>query len=124
MPETKQNHLQTEPTLSPEPTICWDDHFFGAVTVGERGQVVIPAAARKRFHIEPGDKLLMMGDPHKRSLMLFKLDTLREFMTMFQESIAQMELGVSAVSEDAIDEPLMAQQDSENTPSQSTQEEK
>jgi N-dimethylarginine dimethylaminohydrolase len=21
----------------------WDDHFFGAVTVGERGQVVIPA---------------------------------------------------------------------------------
>jgi AbrB family looped-hinge helix DNA binding protein len=44
-------------------SFSWDDHFFGAVTVGERGQVVIPAEARKRFDIAPGDKLLIMGDP-------------------------------------------------------------
>lgn len=73
----------------------WDDNFFGAVTVGERGQVVIPAAARKRFRIEPGDKLLIMGDPGKRGLMLCKLDTMREFMNMFQETLARVERDVA-----------------------------
>ena len=73
----------------------WDDHFFGAVTVGERGQVVIPAEARKRFNIAPGDKLLIMGDPGRRSLMLCKMDTLREFMTVFQEGLARVESDLS-----------------------------
>ncbi len=75
----------------------WDDHFFGAVTVGERGQVVIPAAARKRFNIEPGDKLLIMGDPGKRSIMLCKMDELREFMTVFQEGLARVEQEMQTV---------------------------
>ncbi len=76
----------------------WDDNFFGAVTVGERGQVVIPAAARKRFRIESGDKLLIMGDPGKRGLMLCKLDTMREFMNMFQETLARVEQDVAEAS--------------------------
>lgn len=74
-----------------EPHFSWDDHFFGSVTVGERGQVVIPAEARKRFDIEPGDKLLIMSDPGKRSLMLCKLDALRDFMRLFQEGLARVE---------------------------------
>ena len=36
--------------------------FYGAVTVSERGQVVIPADARKDFGIRTGDKLLVLGD--------------------------------------------------------------
>ncbi len=40
-------------------------YFFGAVTVGERGQVVIPKKAREIFSIEPGDKLLLFGDEEK-----------------------------------------------------------
>ncbi len=36
--------------------------FYGSVTVGQRGQVVIPAEARKDFAIKPGDKLLVLGD--------------------------------------------------------------
>ena len=36
--------------------------FYGSVTVGERGQMVIPAQARKDFAIKPGDKLLVFGD--------------------------------------------------------------
>ena len=78
----------------------WDDHFYGAVTVGERGQVVIPAEARKRFGIEAGDKLLIMGDPGKRSLMLCKMDTLREFMTVFQEGLARVEHEMTAARHD------------------------
>lgn len=37
-------------------------HLFGTVTVGERGQIVIPKQARDTFGIEPGDSLLVSGD--------------------------------------------------------------
>ncbi len=37
-------------------------HLFGTVTVGERGQVVIPKRARDLFGIRPGDSLLVLGD--------------------------------------------------------------
>ena len=37
-------------------------HIFGLVKVGDKGQIVIPAKARKIFGIEPGDNLLVLGD--------------------------------------------------------------
>jgi len=36
--------------------------FYGSVTVSERGQIVIPAEARRDFNINTGDKLLVFGD--------------------------------------------------------------
>ena len=39
--------------------------FYGSVTVSERGQIAIPADARKDFKIKTGDKLLVMGDLDK-----------------------------------------------------------
>ena len=53
-------------------------HFFGSVVVGERGQIVIPKEAREVFNINPGDKLLILGDidrglaiVHQRELLNF-----------------------------------------------------
>ncbi len=37
---------------------------FGTVTVGERGQVVIPAKLRKSYKLNPGDKLLVIAGEH------------------------------------------------------------
>ena len=37
-------------------------YVFGLVTVGEKGQIVIPVRARRVFHITPGDQLLALGD--------------------------------------------------------------
>ncbi|MBR4604841.1 MAG: helix-turn-helix transcriptional regulator [Lachnospiraceae bacterium] len=37
-------------------------HLFGLVTVGDKGQIVIPAKARKLFEISPGDQLVVLGD--------------------------------------------------------------
>ena len=37
-------------------------HLFGLVTVGDKGQIVIPAKARKLFEISPGDRLVVLGD--------------------------------------------------------------
>lgn len=37
-------------------------HIFGAVRVGERGQIVLPKQAREVFKIKPGDQLVVLGD--------------------------------------------------------------
>ena len=37
-------------------------HMSGVVKVGDKGQIVIPAKARRIFGIEPGDDLVVLGD--------------------------------------------------------------
>jgi AbrB family looped-hinge helix DNA binding protein len=61
--------------------------FYGVATVGERGQIVIPADARKQRGIETGDKLLFMASPTGRGLWMGKIDDVREFMTHALEKI-------------------------------------
>src|SRR5665647_3433431 len=39
--------------------------FYGAVTVSERGQIALPAQARRDLGIKPGDKLLVLGGPEQ-----------------------------------------------------------
>lgn len=45
-------------------------HIFGTVTVGEKGQIVIPVKARRIFHIKPGDNLIVLGDEEKGLALL------------------------------------------------------
>lgn len=37
-------------------------HIFGMVKMGDKGQIVIPAKARKIFDLNPGDNLIVLGD--------------------------------------------------------------
>lgn len=48
-------------------------HFFGSVTMNERGQIVIPKKARDVFHLNPGDSLLFLGD-EEQGMALIKAD--------------------------------------------------
>ena len=48
-------------------------HLFGMVTVGDKGQIVIPAKARKLFNISPGDSLVVLGDENQ-GMALVKAD--------------------------------------------------
>ena len=43
--------------------------YAWTVTVGEKGQIVIPKQAREVFDIQPGDTLVMLGDV-KRGLAI------------------------------------------------------
>lgn len=54
--------------------------FYGSITVSERGQIVIPADARRDFGIEVGDKLLIFGDLEQQGLAIMKASTLLEKM--------------------------------------------
>jgi AbrB family looped-hinge helix DNA binding protein len=58
--------------------------FYGSVTVSERGQIVIPAEARRDFGIEVGDKLLVVGDL-KRGIALAKASVLTGMMAEMLE---------------------------------------
>lgn len=63
-----------------------EENFFGSATVGERGQIVIPAEARKRYNINPGDKVLVLGHPNASGVWVCKIDAMREvFSTMLSE---------------------------------------
>ena len=53
-------------------------HLFGMVKVGEKGQIVIPAKARKIFGISSGDELVVLGD-ESQGLALIKSEQLLAF---------------------------------------------
>lgn len=53
-------------------------HLFGMVKVGEKGQIVIPAKARKIFDISSGDELIVLGD-ESQGLALIKSEKLLAF---------------------------------------------
>lgn len=41
------------------------DKYVGIAKVGEKGQIVIPAEARKMFDINPGDSIIVLCDKTK-----------------------------------------------------------
>lgn len=51
------------------------------VKVGDKGQIVIPAKARKLFHIEPGDNLIILGDEAQGLAIINE----RDFLKMTEE---------------------------------------
>ena len=53
-----------------------DKHLFGMVTVGDKGQIVIPAKARKLFDISAGDQLVVLGDETQGIALLKSKDFL------------------------------------------------
>ena len=60
--------------------------FAWTVTVGEKGQIVIPKQAREVFGIQPGDTLVMLGD-HKRGLAIPP----KEMFNKFSQAVFETE---------------------------------
>jgi len=64
--------------------------FYGSATVGERGQIVLPAKMRKKFNIKAGEKLLVIGNVEMGGVMLMKSDIMNKFLIMIGKGIKQM----------------------------------
>ena len=69
----------------------FSEAFYGSSTVGERGQIVIPADARAEIGFQPGDKVLIMRHPIYKGVMLFKIEAVREFLDEFATNLARFE---------------------------------
>ena len=67
------HHSEEESGLTVPPR---GKHFFGSVTVGERGQIVIPKKAREVFRIKPGDQMLALGDEERGLALVHQRDVL------------------------------------------------
>ena len=55
--------------------------YAWSVTVGAKGQIVIPKEAREVFGIKPGDTLLLLGDI-RRGIAIPPKDNFRELFGM------------------------------------------
>ena len=58
-------------------------HLFGMVKMGDKGQIVIPAKARKIFDLKPGDNLVVLGD-EAQGLAIIKEEGLLSMMEAFR----------------------------------------
>lgn len=68
-----------------------EECFYGSATLGERGQIVIPAEARKDCDIHSGDKLLVFRHPlHPHMIFMAKLGDMQEFFQQITRSLEQM----------------------------------
>ncbi|MCU0316547.1 MAG: AbrB/MazE/SpoVT family DNA-binding domain-containing protein [Fimbriimonadaceae bacterium] len=75
-----------------------EELFHGSVTVGERGQIVIPIEARNDLGIKPGDKLLILRHPIHEGLVITKLQAMQDFLDDIQRQVQ------AALEEDAAKE--------------------
>ena len=64
---------------------CW-----GVTSIGERGQVVVPAKARKFLKLKKGDKLLVMSKGDK-FLGFLKTSEISAFLKTWLSKIENME---------------------------------
>lgn len=58
--------------------------FYGSTTLGERGQIVIPAEAREALKLEKGEKLLVLG-MNNETLVLQKISALKHISDMLEK---------------------------------------
>lgn len=54
-----QNNQVGTTQIAPAPV---GKHLWGTVTIGSKGQIVIPKAAREIFELKEGDRLVILGD--------------------------------------------------------------
>ncbi|EKD29393.1 MAG: Transcriptional regulator [uncultured bacterium (gcode 4)] len=62
--------------------------MFGSVTVGTKGQVVIPKEVREVLDISPGDTLVVVTK-HNKAIGMVKTDDMEAFMEYIQKEMGK-----------------------------------
>lgn len=75
------NYDEDKNVLPPPPK---GRHAFGVVTIGDKGQIVIPAKARKVFDLKSGDSVIVLGD-EEQGLALIKEERFLEIAAEFSK---------------------------------------
>ncbi|MEI8176607.1 MAG: AbrB/MazE/SpoVT family DNA-binding domain-containing protein [Candidatus Omnitrophota bacterium] len=64
---------------------------YGSVTVGERGQIVIPAPLRKALNIKAGDSLVVFGKLDKKVISMMPEKDFSKFLDKAAKIISKLE---------------------------------
>ncbi len=64
---------------------------YGSVTVGERGQLVIPAELRRALGIKSGDQLMVFANVEKRIVSLIPSRDFTKFLDRAAKIISRLE---------------------------------
>ena len=64
---------------------------YGPVTVGERGQLVIPVELRKALNIKPGGQLMVFAKLDKKVITLMPAEDFNKFLERAVKLIAKLE---------------------------------
>lgn len=72
--------------------IC--DSFLGVTTLGEKGQVVVPAEARRALALEKGEKLLVFSFD-ERVLVMTKADSIGKLAMHLAEHLKDIKMIIS-----------------------------
>lgn len=69
-------------------------HLWGMVTIGSKGQIVIPKAARETFDLKEGDSLVVLGDEAEGIALVKSTDfetRMQEALQMSQQKVEEKE---------------------------------
>lgn len=63
--------------------------IYGTLTLNDKGQVVIPIEARNALEIGPGSRLMVMGLPQGKGLMIVRLEDIEAKVKTFADAVAE-----------------------------------
>ncbi|MFH1709752.1 MAG: AbrB/MazE/SpoVT family DNA-binding domain-containing protein [bacterium] len=68
----------------------FEARFYDVVTVGERGQVVIPSNARKALGIKAGDKLLALEGPMGSTIVFMRMKSMNLMLEKAMKALSKI----------------------------------
>ncbi|MCX5712244.1 MAG: AbrB/MazE/SpoVT family DNA-binding domain-containing protein [Candidatus Omnitrophica bacterium] len=71
---------------------------YGSVTIGERGQLVIPAELRKALKLKTGDQLMVFAKVDRGIISLMSSNDLSTFLEKAEKAITKLENRISVKS--------------------------
>jgi AbrB family looped-hinge helix DNA binding protein len=74
--------------------------FYGATTIGERGQVVIPAEARQDLDLAHSTKVMVFRAPMGEALLIIKADSIAEMLAHAYKMLSGVEEVLKSSSDD------------------------
>ena len=64
---------------------------YGAATVGERGQLVIPSSLRKDLEIKSGDRLMIFAKIDRKMISIMREEDFSDFLQKASKIISKLE---------------------------------
>jgi len=87
--------------------------YYGSTVTGGKGQIVIPAEARKAFHLSPGDKVMVFGNEYHGRMIIMRADVVAEYVSRGLSEFGEL---ARMLNDEAAATPGDAASDSSDSP--------